>query len=44
MTNAAAYYEYTAYQLALETATDGTDDNGNPVKLDENGDMIRRGA
>ena len=40
VTNAAAYYEYTAYQLALETATDGTDDNGNPVKLDENGDMI----
>ena len=40
VTNAAAYYEYTAYQLALETATDGTDDNGNPVKLDENGEFV----
>lgn len=40
VTNAAAYYEYTAYLLALETATDGTDDAGNPVKLDEDGDVI----
>lgn len=28
-----AYYDWTAYQMALETATDGTDENGNPVKL-----------
>ncbi len=27
------YYNYTAYLLALETATDGTDDNGNPCKM-----------
>lgn len=40
VTNAAAYYEYTAYLLQLETATDGTDENGNAVKLDENGDVI----
>ena len=38
--NAAEYYAYTAYQLALESATDGTDENGNPVKLDEEGNVI----
>ncbi len=27
------YYNWTAYQMALETATDGTDENGNAVKL-----------
>ena len=27
------YYEWTAYQMALETATDGTDENGNAVKI-----------
>lgn len=34
------YYDYTAYQLALQTAVDGTDENGNPVKLytDEDGE------
>ncbi len=33
------YYDYTAYLLALETATDGTDENGNPCKIvrDEEG-------
>ena len=30
---ASEYYNYTAYLLALETAVDGTDDEGNPVKL-----------
>ena len=40
VTNAHNYYEYTAYLLALETATDGTDENGNPAKLDENGEEI----
>ena len=40
VTNAAAYYEYTAYLLELETATDGTDENGNPVKLDADGEVI----
>lgn len=33
-----AYYDYTAYQLALESAVDGTDDEGNPVKLITNED------
>ena len=28
-----AYYDWTAYQMALATATDGTDENGNPVKI-----------
>lgn len=40
VTNAVAYYEYTAYLLELESATDGTDENGNAVKLDEDGDVI----
>lgn len=40
VTNAAAYYEYTAYLLELETATDGTDENGNAVKLDGDGEVI----
>ena len=40
VTNAAAYYEYTAYLLELETATDGTDENGNSVKLDADGNVI----
>ncbi len=38
--NAQGYYEWTAYQLALETATDGTDEAGNPVKLDGEGNVI----
>ena len=33
-----AYYEWTAYQMALATAVDGTDENGNPVKLITNED------
>lgn len=33
-----AYYDWTAYQMALATATDGTDENGNPVKLVKNDD------
>lgn len=33
-----AYYDWTAYQMALPTATDGTDENGNPVKLVKNED------
>ncbi len=40
VTNAANYYNYTAYQLALETATDGADENGNPAKLDADGNVI----
>lgn len=40
VTNADAYYQYTAYQLKLQTATDGTDEAGNPVKLDEDGEVI----
>ena len=40
VTNAAAYYAYTAYLLELETATDGTDENGNPVKLNADGEVI----
>lgn len=44
VTNAAAYYEYTAYLLALETAADGTDENGRPVKLDEDGSVIEEVA
>ena len=35
-----AYYDYTAYQLALTTATDGTDENGNAVKLDADGEVL----
>ena len=33
------YYDWTAYQMALATATDGTDENGNAVKIvkDEDG-------
>ncbi len=38
--NAQAYYEWTAYQLALESATDGTDEAGNPAKLDAEGNVI----
>ena len=33
-----AYYEWTAYQMALANAVDGTDENGNPVKLITNED------
>ncbi|HIU34325.1 MAG TPA: peptide ABC transporter substrate-binding protein [Candidatus Pullichristensenella excrementigallinarum] len=44
VTNAAEYYAYTAYQLALENATDGTDENGNAVKLDEDGEVIEEVA
>ena len=32
------YYDWTAYQMALATATDGTDENGNAVKLVKNED------
>ncbi len=35
---AAEYYEWTAYQMALPSAVDGTDENGNPVKLITNED------
>ena len=35
---AAEYNEWTAYQLALPTAVDGVDENGNPVKLVKNDD------
>lgn len=35
---AEAYYDWTAYQLALEGAKDGTDENGNPVKIITNED------
>lgn len=42
--NAGAYYNYTAYLLALESATDGTDENGNPVKLDADGEVIEEVA
>ena len=35
---ASAYYDYTAYQLALPTAKDGTDENGNPAKVIVNED------
>ena len=35
---AAEYNEWTAYQLALPTAVDGTDENGNAVKLVKNDD------
>ena len=37
------YNEWTAYQLALPNAVDGTDENGNPVKLvkdDEGNDVV----
>ena len=33
-----AYYDWTAYQMALPTAVDGTDENGNPVKFVTNED------
>ncbi len=33
-----AYYDWTAYQMALATAVDGTDENGNAVKLVTNED------
>ena len=33
-----AYYDWTAYQMALANAVDGTDENGNPVKLITNED------
>lgn len=35
---ASEYYDYTAYLMALETAVDGTDEAGNPVKLFTNSD------
>lgn len=35
---ASEYYNYTAYLMALETAVDGTDEAGNPVKLITNSD------
>ena len=35
---ASEYYNYTAYLMALETAVDGTDENGNAVKLVTNSD------
>ena len=40
ISGADAYYEWTAYQMALATAKDGTDENGNPVKIvvDEDGE------
>lgn len=39
---AKAYYDYTAYQLALPNAKDSTDENGNPAKivLDEDGNEV----
>ena len=33
LVNADEYYEWTAYQMALATATDGTDEAGNAVKI-----------
>ena len=33
-----AYYDWTAYQMALATATDGVDENGNPCKIYVNED------
>ncbi len=44
VTNAHNYYEYTAYLMALETATDGVDENGNPAKLDADGEVIEEVA
>lgn len=41
VTNAHNYFEYTAYLLALETATDGVDENGKPAKLDADGKVIK---
>lgn len=37
-----AYYDWTAYQMALPTAVDGTDEEGNAVKLvtDEDGEQV----
>ncbi len=39
---ASAYYDYTAYLLALETAQDGTDENGDTAKIvtDEDGNEV----
>ncbi len=36
-----AYYEWTAYQMALPNAVDGTDEDGNPAKFvaDEDGEL-----
>lgn len=36
------YYNYTAYLLALETAVDGTDDEGNPAKFTVDKDGNRK--
>ena len=36
------YYNYTAYLLALETAVDGTDEDGNPAKFTEDKDGNRK--
>lgn len=33
-----AYYDWTAYQMALKDAVDGTDEEGNPVKMITNED------
>ena len=44
VTNAHNYFEYTAYLLKLETATDGVDENGQPAKLDEDGEVIKEVA
>ena len=38
ISGADAYYEWTAYQMALATAKDGVDENGNPVKIIVNED------
>lgn len=37
-----AYYDWTAYQMALPTAVDGTDEEGNAVKFvtDEDGEQV----
>ena len=38
ITGADAYYDWTAYQMALASAVDGTDESGNPVKVLKNED------
>lgn len=38
--NAEAYYDYTAYLVELESASDGTDANGSPAKLNADGEVI----
>lgn len=38
--NAVAYYDYTAYLMELDGATDGVDADGNPAKLNEDGEVI----